>query len=231
MDIEKKFHALKFIWIKKLLDDDFHPWKSIADHLYQLLGGISVFHCNLQLSASCSAAISGLPIFYQELIQSWRKICDTEPTQPSEILGQSVWNNRSILCKRDPNFYNEFYSKGIRTVYDLMCQHHKFLDWHAAQQKYGLAGKDVMKWFDIIKAIPNTCKKVKNELVDLQVEMPLACDIKTRGSLTSVCKISVKNVYDLLLEHILKKPASQNTILNMLNLSEIDWKKSIPYST
>ena len=56
-----------------------------------------------------------------------------------------------------------------------MCQDHKFLDWHAAQQKYGLTGKDVMKWFGIIKAIPNTWKKVvKNELVYLQVEMPLA---------------------------------------------------------
>ena len=81
----------------------------------------------------------------------------------------------------------------------------------------------MIKWFGIIKAIPNTWKKVvKNEVVDLQVEMPLACDIKIRGSLTSVCTISVKTVYDLLLEPILKKPASQNTILNMLNLSEID---------
>ena len=73
-------------------------------YLYQSLGGISVFHCNLQLSASCSAAISGLPIFYRELIQLWRKICDNEPTEPGEILGQSVWNNRFILCKRDPIF-------------------------------------------------------------------------------------------------------------------------------
>ena len=44
MDIETKFYALKFIWIKKLLDDDFHPWKSIANHLYQALGRVSVFH-------------------------------------------------------------------------------------------------------------------------------------------------------------------------------------------
>ena len=74
--------------------------------------------------------------------------------------------------------------------------------------------------------IPNTWKKiVKNELVDFQVEMPFACDIKIRGSLSSICKISVKNVYDLLLKPILKKPASQNTIRNMLNLSEIDRKK------
>ena len=130
VDIETKFYALKLIWIKKLLDDDFHRWKSIANHLYQSLGGISVFHCNLQLSASCSAVLSELPIFYHELIQLWRKICDTEATQTREILGQSIWNNRFILCKRDPIFHSEFHSKGIRTVYDLMCQDHKFLDWH-----------------------------------------------------------------------------------------------------
>ena len=83
-----------------------------------------------------------------------------------------------------------------------------------------------MKWFGIIKAIPSTWKKViKNEVVDLQVGMPSACDIKIRGSLTSICKMSAKNVYNLLLKPILKKPASQNTILNMLNLSEIDWEK------
>ena len=29
VDIGAKFYALKFIWIKKLLEDDFHPWKSI----------------------------------------------------------------------------------------------------------------------------------------------------------------------------------------------------------
>ena len=118
--------------------------------MYQSLDGISVFHCKLQLSASCSAAISGLPIFYQALIQLWCKICDTEPPQPCEILGQSVWNNRFILCKRDPIFYNEFCSKGIRTVYDLMCQDHKFLDWRAAQQKIWSRKKrrDEMVWYN-----------------------------------------------------------------------------------
>ena len=63
VDIETKFYALKFIWIKKLLDDNFHPWKSIANNLCQSLDGLWVFHSNLQLSASFSAAISGLPIF------------------------------------------------------------------------------------------------------------------------------------------------------------------------
>ena len=48
---------------------------------------------------------------------------------------------------------NGLHSKGIKTAYDLMCQDYNFLDWHAPQQKYGLAGKDVMKRFGIIKSI------------------------------------------------------------------------------
>ena len=70
-------------------------------------------------------------LFFIRSFFSYGIRCDTESNQPSEILGQSVWNNRFILCKHDPIFYNEFYSKGIRTVSDLMCQDHKFLDWHA----------------------------------------------------------------------------------------------------
>ena len=36
----------------------------------------------------------------------------------------------------------------------------------------------MMKWFGIIKAIPKTWKRiVKNEEVDVQERMPLACDI------------------------------------------------------
>ena len=93
MDIETKFYALKFIWIKKLLDNDFHPWKSMADHLYQSLGGVSVFHSNLQLSASCSTELSGLPIFYQELIQLWHK-----PASQNTIL--NILNLLEIDCKK-----------------------------------------------------------------------------------------------------------------------------------
>ena len=66
VDVETKFYALKFIWIKKLLDDDFHPRKSMANHLHQSLSGVSVFHSNLPLSASCSEAVSGLPIFIRD---------------------------------------------------------------------------------------------------------------------------------------------------------------------
>ena len=41
VDSDTKFHALKIIWISKLLDDD--PQKSIASHLYQHLRGASAF--------------------------------------------------------------------------------------------------------------------------------------------------------------------------------------------
>ena len=48
VDIETKFYALELIWIKKLPDDDFHPWKSIANHFYQ-----SIDYSSISLKISC----------------------------------------------------------------------------------------------------------------------------------------------------------------------------------
>ena len=43
VDIESKFKSLKIIWIKKLLDDNFHPWKIIPNKLFSFTGMFSVF--------------------------------------------------------------------------------------------------------------------------------------------------------------------------------------------
>ena len=53
----------------------------------------------------------------------------------------------------------------------------------------------------------------------------LACDVNICGALISICKRTLKTVYDLFLEPILKIPAPQSSIPNMHNLVEIDWRK------
>ena len=55
-----------------------------------------------------------------------------------------------------------------------------------------------------------------------------ACDINIREILVSICKVSVKTIYDLLVAPILKITASQSSILIMLNIVEITWKKVYP---
>ena len=59
VDIETKFSALKFLWIKKLKDPtSHHPWQVVACELLSTSGGDRLFHSNLEVSTlTCSSAI------------------------------------------------------------------------------------------------------------------------------------------------------------------------------
>ena len=68
VDIKSKLMSLKLIWIKRLLDDNFHTWKHLAKNFLRPLGDAYLFHSNLNLSDRCLHALNKLPTFYQELI-------------------------------------------------------------------------------------------------------------------------------------------------------------------
>ena len=117
VDIKSKLMSLKLIWIKWLLDDNFHTWKHLAKIFLISLGYVFLFHSNLSLSDRCLRELKKLPTFFQELINLWTKTCSTEPNNIAEILSQSLWNNsRFIPCKDKPIFYRQLYSRGINTI-------------------------------------------------------------------------------------------------------------------
>ena len=43
VDISSKFLAMKISWIKRLLDDNFHPWKILPTWLFAHLGEAQFF--------------------------------------------------------------------------------------------------------------------------------------------------------------------------------------------
>ena len=73
MDIKSKLMSLKVIWIKRLLDDNFHMWKHLAKVFLIPLGGVFLFHSDLILSDRYLHALKKSLTFYQELINLWTK--------------------------------------------------------------------------------------------------------------------------------------------------------------
>ena len=65
--------SLEFIWIKRLLDDNFHTWKHFAKIFLIPLGGVFLLHSNLSLSDRCLHALKELPTFCNELVNLWTK--------------------------------------------------------------------------------------------------------------------------------------------------------------
>ena len=117
VDIKSKLMSLKLIWIKRLLDDNFHTWKNLAKIFLIPLGDVYLFHSSLSLSDRCLNVLNRLPTFYQELINLWTKICSTEPS------------NKFIRCKDKPIFYRQFSDRRINTISDLITEDRKFLRW------------------------------------------------------------------------------------------------------
>ena len=94
-DIKAKFQSLKFSWITRLKDqDNFHPWKVVANKILRSVGGTKVFHTNLGFLADQMRPINGLPKFYQDLLNLFTKFSSIpeETMSLTNILDQHLWN-------------------------------------------------------------------------------------------------------------------------------------------
>ena len=88
IDIKTKLSSLKVIWIKELMDDNFHAWKAIPMAWLSNNGSIQIFNANFKLSQCLLDKLSYLPHFYRELTLFWENGSHTKPDDVSEILKQ-----------------------------------------------------------------------------------------------------------------------------------------------
>jgi hypothetical protein len=96
IDIKCKFLSLHLSWIKRLFDNNFHPWKNIPLELLKQAYGVEVFFSNTVLEPP-----ENLPTFYKKMIEAWNNL-EQNPETPDLILRQSVWFNRFIKIGNKP---------------------------------------------------------------------------------------------------------------------------------
>ena len=159
VDISSKFLTMKISWIKRLLNDNFHPWKILPTWLFAHLGGSSIFYYNLELGERCSIIVKTFPSFYQELVELWCKISYQEPSDIIQIYKQCLWNNSFIVTQGKPIFNLSFINKGIVKVSDILNESGNLLSWQSGKSKYNLDNKDFMSWIGLIESIPQKWKR------------------------------------------------------------------------
>ena len=84
IDIEAKFQSLHLSWIKRLFDNNFHPWKNIPSKTMQQFYKIDVLYSNTILEKPLN-----LPLFYKSMIEAWNRL-EQEPLTPETVLIQPV---------------------------------------------------------------------------------------------------------------------------------------------
>ena len=213
-NIQSQLESLKIIWIRKLLDDNFHAWKSIPNALFLDFGVNAVFHDNFKPSTYCMQKLQSYPLFYQQLIGFWEKVSRKEPLNALEIVNQVMWNHSFLLKQGNSLFYPSLYNKGILKVNDLLDDFGHFMKWASAKLKFDLKEQDAMLWLSVLKSLPSQWKKkVKSH------DMKIADDVSAGPSLN----VTVKPVYNVLLRSVKTCPTSQKSIETLLNNYSINW--------
>ena len=93
VDISAKIKALQLVWVRRLFEENFHPWKPIPLNSLRSIGIKSLFHSNLHLSVNLPRC---LPNFYKTIIQHWTQFARYIPRNASEVTSECLWLNRFI---------------------------------------------------------------------------------------------------------------------------------------
>ena len=155
IDVPSKFMSLHLIWIKRLYDENFHPWKKIPLYFIERASSnTSLFVPNLQISVN---SMNLLPEFYKNIIRYWCHLSQCQPKTPQMVLSESIWFNSCIKLDNQP--INPAFCKSNRNVfvYHLFDNNGELISWDEASRLFGIQIK--FKWIQIKNAIPGEWKK------------------------------------------------------------------------
>ena len=96
VDIDSKFRALMLTWLKRLCDDNEHPWKIIPQAYLKLPNGGILFHKNFSTDETTLNKIKGIPKFYVEIFKIWGNFSENSSDDPTVLLSESLWLKRFI---------------------------------------------------------------------------------------------------------------------------------------
>ena len=118
--------ALKLIWVKRLCSNSDAPWKSIFQtRFFSTVGGTELFQCNY--SYNLLDLKGPFPEFYNQIIRHWQKIVSTTPHRKTEILSQTIWNNKFITIDEKMVYLPHWHEAGIKQISHLFDEQKKLL--------------------------------------------------------------------------------------------------------
>ena len=111
--------ALKLTWVRRLSDDNYHPWKVLPREYLTLRNEDSVFHRNFESNPFLLRKLNSLPTFYKDLLRYWSEVSHCDINCAELILSESLWYNAFIKIDANTVYFEEFSLVGINKVKDL----------------------------------------------------------------------------------------------------------------
>ena len=78
-------------------------WKSLPLEYFRDVGGEFIFYCNFSLKTLLH--LSGLPLFYKDVLNAWERIVGHTPGSKNEVENEIIWNNKFVTMAGKSIFY------------------------------------------------------------------------------------------------------------------------------
>ena len=229
VDINTKLKALKLTWVRRLSDDNYHPWKVLPGEYLTLPNGDSVFHRNFESNPFLLRKLNSLPTFYKDLLRYWSEVSHCDINCAELILSESLWYNTFIKIDANTVYFEEFSLVGINKVKDLFEKDGKLKEFDKLRQDNPfLSDRLHFKWAQLIDSIPLDWRtKIRDNTTPDEVCMSKYGLYYYSHSGLHLVDLSCKAMYSKLLKQTLTEPTSVQYWETKLSVGQrgIDWRK------
>ena len=221
VDIRSKIKALQLSWLKRLYDNNFHPWKIIPSRLFLSISS-TIFYPNLVTDNMY--AKENLPLFYKNIINYWSEVAKAPPITASSILSESVYNNNFIKIENKTVKYNFL---GIKRLFvaDLFEENGSLLCWERFKYQHKIPPNLYFKWLQLIDSIPENWKNIiKEDKGHSRIFCIFKPHINLKAKIFPIDKLTSQEFYKIFIDSISNPPTSQKYMLNLFNKDTLSWK-------
>ena len=216
-------------WVRRLSDDNYHPWKVLPREYLTLPNGDSVFQRNFESNPFLLRKLSSLPTFYKDLLRYWSEVSHCDINCAELIFSESLWYNTFIKIDANTVYFEEFSLVGINKVEDLFEKDGKLKGFDKLRQDNPfLSDRLHFKWAQLIGSIPLYWRtKVRDNTTPDQDCMSKYGLYYNSDSELHLVDLSCKAMYSKLLKQTLTEPTSVQYWETKLNVGQrrIDWRK------
>ena len=150
LDISSSLTSVKISWIRRLFDNNFHPWKILAKRLLRKVGGLYIFHFDLKLSEQSLYDVKRLPSFYKDVVLLWEKYSNLlvqRKVNKKTVFSQALFNNKNLLIRGESIWHKLLYSQGMRIIGDLYDNEGSIKTWSVLSAEYYLGPESFLSCY------------------------------------------------------------------------------------
>jgi hypothetical protein len=199
-------------------------WKAAPTEYLKEFLGTDTFRCNL----SCKTKPKNFPHFYWQVMVGWYEVKQiTEATEKSalETRRECLWLNQFIKINKQTVKWEEWYTKGIKLINDIVDEIGNFLTKEEIEVKYDISC-DMLMYCALKDAIPPEWRKIlKSKEINpniISLDDEIIVKLGKKGK--RLKDVTNKELYWVLISKKRENPIFMAKLQAELNIAEEEWE-------